>query len=92
VGDCRADQRGLFWPVEKLEEGGVLKVPGEGGRNWYWLGLSGWYMTSPDIRLPAMTRGAGRRRASSLGPYPEAKEVMLDADRELRWWPRIGPG
>lgn len=70
----------------------MLKPAGEGGRNWYWPGLSGWYTTSPDILLPDMTRGGGRRRASSRGPYPEVKEEMLDAERELRWWPRMGPG
>jgi hypothetical protein len=76
--------------VEKLE-GVVLKSPAEGGRHWYWPGLSGWYITSPDNLLPATSIGAGRLRTSSLGPYPAAKEPMeakLDVESELRWWGR----
>lgn len=79
--------------MEKLE-GVVLKSPAEGGRYWYWPGLSGWYITSPDNLLPATSIGAGRLRTSSLGPYPAAKEPMeaiLDVESELRWWPRTGP-
>lgn len=31
-GDMTGPQRGLFWPVEKVADVGVLKSPGDGGR------------------------------------------------------------
>ena len=85
--------RGLFWPVEKVADAGVLKPDGDWLRYGYWsAGLAGRYISCEYLcrESPAMTNGAGRGLAS-LWLNTEETEPILEVDREFRWCPRSWP-
>jgi len=70
LGDATPEpQWGLFWPVEKVADVGVLKSLGEAGRYPYGADPSGLRYDSRESldRGSAITRGGGRRRASLRG-------------------------
>lgn len=83
-GDIMGPHLGLFCPVEKVAEVGVLKSLGEGGR-YSWPSGARYGSIGMRDRGSAITRGGGLRRAS-LTLYVEAIELalaMLDVDSDL---------